>query len=122
MVCSTPHALRPDALSPCTLSPRALSCRALSPNGLRNILKNQASQVEFFYRCLSKTVFITSFMKETGLAPELFTRKHIFIKPIWTKSMRIKRTWTKSIRTKSMSRLACHPLPLCWFVAAEELE
>ena len=44
VVCSTPYALSPDALSPNTLSPRALSPHALSPNGLKNILKNQASQ------------------------------------------------------------------------------
>ena len=43
VVCSTPHALSSDALSPRTISPRALS-----PNGPRNILKNQASQVEIF--------------------------------------------------------------------------
>ena len=43
-VCSTPRALSPNALSPRTLSPRVLSSRALSPNGLRNILKNQALQ------------------------------------------------------------------------------
>ena len=65
MVCSTPHALSPDALSPRTLSPHALSPRALSPYRLRNILKNQASQVEFINGSLSKTVFLTSFIKET---------------------------------------------------------
>ena len=73
MVCSTPHALSPDALSPCALSPRTLS-----PNGPRNIMKNQASQVEFFNCSLSKRVFLTSFIKETRLAPELFTGKLIF--------------------------------------------
>ena len=78
MVCSTPHYLSPDALNLRTLSPRALSPCALSPNGLRIILKNQASQVAFFKCSLSKTVFLASFMKETVLATELFTGKLIF--------------------------------------------
>ena len=74
MVCSTPNALSPDALSPPTLSPPC----ALDPYGLRNILRNQASQRDFFNGSLSKTVSVTSFIKETGLASELFNREHIF--------------------------------------------
>ena len=83
VVCSTPHALSPDSLSPDGLSPRALSPRAhsprahspralsphaLSPNGLRNTWKNQALQVDFFFRNLSRIVFLTSYIKETGLS------------------------------------------------------
>ena len=75
VVCLTPYALSPDALSPdalspdalgpCTLSLCALSPCAFSPNGLRYILKNEASKVEFSYESLSKTVFLISFIKET---------------------------------------------------------
>ena len=78
VICSTPNALSPDALSPHTLSPRAFSPRALSPNGLRNALKNQASRREIFNGSPSKTVLLTSFIKETRLAQELFARKHIY--------------------------------------------
>ena len=39
VVCSTPHVLSPNAFIPHILIPRALS-----PNGLRNVLQNQALQ------------------------------------------------------------------------------
>ena len=61
--CSSPNALSTDALSP-----RALSPHALSPNGLRNTWKNQALQLVFFFDNLSKIVFLTSYIKETGLS------------------------------------------------------
>ena len=72
MVRSTPHALSTCALSTRAISPRALSSHVLSPYRLRNILKSQVSQVDFFNWSLSKTIFVKSVIKETGLDPELF--------------------------------------------------
>ena len=50
IVCSTPHSFSPDALSPDAFSLHSLSPRALSPNGLRNTWKNQALEVDFFFK------------------------------------------------------------------------
>ena len=73
MVCSTPHALSPDALSHDAFSPRVLSPCALSPHELIKYMENQAFQVDLLGGNLSKIVFLTSYIKETGLSSKLFT-------------------------------------------------
>ena len=71
MACSTPDALSLFAL----IALITLSTSGQSPNGLRNIYR----QTGFFKGSQSEMVFLTSYIKEIGLAPKLFTIKHILI-------------------------------------------